>query len=128
MPYKNPEDRKAYYQANKDNWKNPDGSWKKPSKSREEINQRNRENYHSYYKGRHNELRKKYQDAKRVSGNCLICKKFFKTLCRDHCHTTNIERGYICMHCNFVLGHAFDNVEILKETIAYLEKFNDRIK
>jgi len=41
----------------------------------------------------------------------------------DHCHTTNIVRGILCHHCNVLLGHAKDNIEILASAINYLKGF-----
>lgn len=40
----------------------------------------------------------------------------------DHCHETGKVRGVICSGCNLALGHAKDNVEILKSMIVYLQK------
>ena len=40
----------------------------------------------------------------------------------DHCHDTGKVRGVICSGCNLALGHARDNVEILKSMITYLQK------
>lgn len=39
----------------------------------------------------------------------------------DHCHKTKRVRGIICHHCNLVLGHARDSVEVLSAAIAYLK-------
>lgn len=38
----------------------------------------------------------------------------------DHCHETGRVRGILCHHCNILLGHAKDNVTILKKAIEYL--------
>jgi len=42
--------------------------------------------------------------------------------CIDHNHSTGKVRGILCFHCNTALGHAFDNTEILKKMIQYLEE------
>ena len=39
----------------------------------------------------------------------------------DHCHDTGVVRGILCHHCNLGLGHAKDDIEILRKMIAYLE-------
>ncbi len=39
----------------------------------------------------------------------------------DHCHKTNKIRGVLCNRCNFMLGHARDNPEILKAGVEYLK-------
>ena len=45
----------------------------------------------------------------------------------DHDHATKEIRGLLCRHCNLLLGHAKDSVEILKRAVVYLEKY-DAIK
>lgn len=131
MPYKDPivakQKMAEKYQKKKYLWKNPDGTWKKSYKDNpEQRNVKKRERYHGGYRVRHQELQKKYRDAKRIIGTCPICLKNDKHLCRDHCHTTNHIRGYICLSCNLLLGHAFDNVRTLLSAIKYLEGFYDR--
>lgn len=38
----------------------------------------------------------------------------------DHCHLTGRVRGLLCHSCNLVIGHAKDNVAVLKSAIDYL--------
>ena len=40
----------------------------------------------------------------------------------DHCHTTGIVRGLLCQHCNFMLGHARDNISTLLKAVDYLSQ------
>lgn len=42
-------------------------------------------------------------------------------LCVDHNHATGKVRGLLCSSCNFVIGHSFENTEILSKTISYLQ-------
>lgn len=60
-------------------------------------------------------------------GKCLICKKhqsgLKSTLVVDHNHKTNKIRALLCSHCNFVLGHAFEDIIILEESIKYLMNY-----
>jgi hypothetical protein len=66
-------------------------------------------------------------------GVCAICKGVEtyipkghitpKPLSVDHNHTTGAVRGLICSHCNYVIGYARENIETLRETIKYLEKY-----
>jgi ribosomal protein L34E len=63
---------------------------------------------------------------------CYICKKDetiidkrtkkLRRLAIDHCHTTLAVRGLLCNNCNRGIGFFSDNIELLKEAIAYLEK------
>lgn len=64
---------------------------------------------------------------KRQKSKCAICKsttvgnKRSQGLYIDHCHTTKKVRGLLCHKCNSLLGHAQDNIDILKKAIKYLE-------
>lgn len=53
---------------------------------------------------------------------CAICKSASDkiALAVDHCHSTGKIRGLLCANCNKILGHAKDNVVILREAINYL--------
>lgn len=56
-------------------------------------------------------------------GVCKICgKKTDKPLFVDHCHHTNKIRGLLCTHCNTGIGMFFDNPELLRAAIEYLEE------
>jgi hypothetical protein len=66
-------------------------------------------------------------------GVCAICKGVEtyipkghgtpKPLSVDHNHETGAVRGLLCSHCNYVIGYARENIETLRETIKYLEKY-----
>ena len=43
----------------------------------------------------------------------------------DHSHITGAVRGLLCHHCNFLLGHAKDNTDILWNAAVYLLKTED---
>lgn len=54
---------------------------------------------------------------------CGICSVRPKTkLHVDHCHTSTVIRGLLCLQCNSLLGHAKDDVSILLRAIKYLRK------
>lgn len=68
-----------------------------------------------------------YNDMfEKQNGCCKICfrhqSEFKKSLAVDHDHKTGKIRGLLCSHCNRGLGSFYDNVEILKNAINYLEK------
>jgi hypothetical protein len=56
---------------------------------------------------------------------CPICLKELKDEEKvvDHCHETNQVRGLLCSRCNFLLGNARDDIEIIEKAIKYLERF-----
>jgi hypothetical protein len=58
-------------------------------------------------------------------GCCAICGKpqseFKSSLAVDHNHKTGAIRGLLCWRCNFVLGDALDDIEILASAIKYLQ-------
>ncbi len=59
-------------------------------------------------------------------GCCAICKTTEpgrgKAWNVDHCHATGQVRGLLCVRCNFVRGHAKDNVDVLVNAAVYLER------
>ncbi len=61
------------------------------------------------------------------NNSCAICKKhkdeFSYHLVVDHCHATGKIRGLLCKKCNLGIGHLDDNIDILKSSISYLEKY-----
>ena len=40
----------------------------------------------------------------------------------DHCHDTHTFRGWLCKNCNIGLGMLGDNIESIKQALAYLER------
>jgi hypothetical protein len=66
-------------------------------------------------------------------GRCAICECEFpkdtKHIHVDHCHKTNIIRGFLCASCNKGLGFFKDDVRILERAISYLklEYFNQLV-
>lgn len=58
-------------------------------------------------------------------GCCAICNKPNMVLSVDHNHTTGKVRGLLCNKCNFALGNANDNPDILLKAIEYLKTHNE---
>jgi hypothetical protein len=59
--------------------------------------------------------------------NCEICgnKQTIsgrKYLCYDHNHATGEFRGWLCNHCNYMIGLAKDDPKILEKAIMYLTR------
>lgn len=61
----------------------------------------------------------KMQDNK-----CGICKNTMTKPCVDHNHSTGHIRMLLCHHCNVMLGHGRENVEIFTNAIEYIKRFN----
>lgn len=57
------------------------------------------------------------------NGRCAICKEQ-KKLQIDHCHSTGVVRGLLCVTCNTGLGKLGDDLATLRRAVAYLERFN----
>lgn len=55
-----------------------------------------------------------------MNRNCQICGEE-KNLNIDHCHKTGNVRGVLCNSCNVGIGLFKDNIELLKNSIKYLE-------
>lgn len=63
------------------------------------------------------------QKLKDQNGKCAICKQESEhRLNIDHSHETGKIRDLLCRNCNYALGHAKDDINILKEMINYLDK------
>lgn len=61
-------------------------------------------------------------------GLCAICRKpqytgRVKRLSVDHNHKTKKIRGLLCSHCNRAIGLFMESVEILRQAIEYLRKY-----
>lgn len=67
-----------------------------------------------------------------INYSCMICGitelELDRKLDVDHCHNSGKVRGCLCNHCNGMLGHARDNISILKEAIKYLETYGGGYK
>jgi hypothetical protein len=60
------------------------------------------------------------------NGRCAICKRppTVRRLAVDHRHKDGKVRGLLCWKCNkFVLGGSNEKLDILREAVAYLEKY-----
>lgn len=58
---------------------------------------------------------------------CMICNKpddSKKGFHLDHCHKSNLVRDVLCNHCNRLIGACKENIDILRNSIAYLEKWS----
>jgi predicted restriction endonuclease len=58
-------------------------------------------------------------------GRCAICgshqNEYKKAFAVDHDHNTGKIRGLLCHKCNSLLGHAKDDIEILRSATRYLQ-------
>lgn len=82
---------------------------------------------HSAARGRYKKL-SKYNltetelDVLLSSGTCQICGERVNQLYIDHDHQTGAVRGALCRTCNWMLGMAHDNIEVLARGIEYLAR------
>jgi hypothetical protein len=77
-------------------------------------------------------LKKKYgltperlaDELKKRDGQCDACgRRSRRTLCIDHCHNTNVVRGFLCDECNTTLGQFNDDGDLLRKLANYADKF-----
>ncbi len=61
-------------------------------------------------------------------GRCAICGRhqaeFTRRLLVDHNHETGVLRGLLCYNCNTGLGQFGDKLQLVKNTVKYLEMNN----
>lgn len=67
----------------------------------------------------------KIQNPPPPSGPCPICGQHTDSWILDHCHFTDVFRGYICNSCNLGIGRFNDDINLLYKAIYYLEQ-NDK--
>ena len=64
------------------------------------------------------------------SGKCGICgthqSALAKRLCVDHCHSTGLVRGLLCIQCNHAIGKLKDSEDLLFRAIQYLREAGAR--
>ena len=65
-----------------------------------------------------------------ADGKCEICKISLNpkgwgkdSVAIDHNHKTGKVRGILCNSCNRGIGHFFDDVSILNNSVRYLERY-----
>jgi hypothetical protein len=70
--------------------------------------------------------------VKNQSNVCAVCGRSetssyrgkLRRLAVDHCHSTGAVRDLLCTKCNMVLGAVGDDIGVLRQMIAYLERHN----
>ena len=118
---------KSFYDKNREKKREQDKLWYKNNS--ETIRKRQVERIYGITFDEYTELLK---DQK---GGCAICSVPLKTHWGveseyevakvDHCHTTGKVRGLLCNKCNVSLGNLNDDIELFKNAINYLEKYNE---
>lgn len=62
--------------------------------------------------------------TRKMPKNCECCgaPPSAKVLNLDHCHTTNVFRGWLCWNCNTSIGKLGDTIAGLQQAINYLKR------
>ncbi len=63
-----------------------------------------------------------WEVALSMPDQCEICGDDESPLQLDHDHKTQKFRGWLCQNCNVILGHAEDDITILRFAIKYLKE------
>lgn len=143
---------KKYYEENIEKWKETQSSIEHKEKKNLPRNERYRQDkeYRDLIKKRVREYNKRNPKVKlnqhlREYGitiedydtmlksqdyKCAICRCSiedlgeykYRPLFIDHNHKTGKIRGLLCNNCNFILGHAKDDISILENAIKYLKE------
>lgn len=136
MPYKDPEKQREYDRLYRKRWCANNAEHKRKWNKANRI--KNLEKYRArgrawYAANRETERAKDRAASRKRLGviptreepaHCEICGRLpdhFKALCLDHCSLLEKFRGWICTHCNLMLGYAKDNPAILIAGAAYLK-------
>lgn len=105
--------QRRYYQNNKERHRATCDAWKKNNAERyRDITRRN------------NRKRKHLPNALRPEPMLCECcgKTDTRALALDHCHLTNIFRGWLCKNCNLAIGRLGDSVEGVSQALNYLKR------
>jgi len=86
----------------------------------------------AYYRANHKRLKEKMYSMEEgefdrrfeeQGGRCKLCGKPLESdITIDHDHETGLVRGLIHSRCNWIIGAAWDDPEILRHAIDYLER------
>jgi hypothetical protein len=94
-----------------------------------EYNERNPQKKLNQHLAKYGMTYDEYQEMYEKQGKkCVICgelgdeSKPHRPLYIDHDHKTGKVRGLLCHRCNFMIGQARDDIEILQNGIEYLKK------
>lgn len=71
---------------------------------------------------------KAYKEQKGVCAVCGSVSPNGRRLSSDHDHDKKTPRGLLCCLCNFMIGNARDNPDILEAGAQYLRKYSDAAK
>jgi hypothetical protein len=124
--------RKQWYENNREHALALSSDWQKQNATQRRDTQKawakaNPDKLHSY------RLKTKYGISKETYDQLLQSQNSQCAICGtdeepprgwhvDHCHKTELVRGILCSHCNFLLGYAKDDTSILESAINYLRK------
>lgn len=72
------------------------------------------------YSRKHRLKKAEAKAGRKKPRQCEVCGNDGVKIHFDHCHQTGTFRGWICFHCNSILGHCKDDPLHLQKLIAYL--------
>jgi hypothetical protein len=93
--------------------------WDQRPENREHASQRNRVRNAEYRKSRET-IRYGIQAPRPKPKTCELCFNERRVIVFDHCHSTKVFRGWICVPCNTAIGLMENNPGLLKRIVKYL--------
>ncbi len=138
---------KEYYEKNKEKFKESHKKFAKKYYKRLEVKERIKKYYKKpkvkeriqKYNSKH-KIKRKYDQLRinynlniqqynkmvhKQKGICPICKKDYgDKLGVDHNHETKEIRGLLCRRCNLLLGQSDEDINLLKNMIKYIKKYD----
>lgn len=105
-------------------WKASRVAHKRRSNARKTMDQKRERRLRQHYGltlGKYHEMLSSQNGVCKIcKGKCLIVKPNRLPLCVDHCHTTGVVRGLLCVKCNSGIGYLNHDLTRLRSAIEYL--------
>lgn len=114
------ENARKRYAADPERHKKKHGKWFQKIKDDPAFKSKAQSDARRCYRPRSERQIAEVTGGKPKPATCEVCNGS-ATICLDHCHESHFFRGWLCHHCNLILGHAKDDATLLRKLADYLE-------